>query len=391
MASNAARHALDLVMDSRGQRDSHPGLLLQRYLKNSAAGQNGDPAEKRAVIDAAIQSIQRPETRSLYKIAYDRWRTSWPAMTATDELQTIGRLIVGLGSENVLETGITLHHTYGMPILPGSALKGLAAHYCDQVWGQANPTFRKPTTEANRAYQKWSEGKEPQPEANYHRLLFGTTDDSGCVTFHDGWFVPDSEREPLKLDVMTPHHPRWIDGSLPPTDFDSPNPVPFLSVAGRFLIAVSWHGPEHEQSRHWLDLSLALLREALFRWGIGGKTSSGYGRFDQKRWEDEQKKRKAETEQKRIEAEREAALAAMSPIERSILEFLEQHPNKSERREWIKLFEELRKPNGRFNTPEDRKFVAQRVKAGMQADKVWKDKGKDGERKKFIEEILGER
>jgi hypothetical protein len=80
----------------------------------------------------------------------------------------------------------------------------------------------------------------------------------------------------------------------------------------------------------------------------------------------------------------------MSPIERSILEFLEQHPNKAEKREWFKLFEELKKTDGRFKTPEDRKAVANRVKAGMQADKVWKDKGKDGERKKFIQGILGE-
>lgn len=389
MALQAARKSLRSVMGSRGSCDSHPGLLLQRYLQNAATGEDGDSEEKRAVIGASIRSIQHEETRSLYKMAYDRWRASLPAITEKCELQTAGRLIVGLGSENVLETGITLHHTYGMPILPGSALKGLAAHYCHQVWGEANPSFRKPTIEGNKVYQKWIEGKGPKPEANYHRLIFGTTDDGGCIMFHDGWFVPDSEQSPLKLDVMTPHHRRWIDGSLPPTDFDSPNPVPFLSVAGRFLIAVSWAGPHHEQARHWLHLSSTLLREALFRWGIGGKTSSGYGRFDEEIWENEEKKRQAEVEQKRIEAEKEAALAVMSPIERSIQEVLEQHPNKSERREWIKLLEELRKPNSRFVTPEDRKFVARRVKAGMQADKVWKDKGKDGERKKFIEEILG--
>jgi CRISPR-associated protein Cmr6 len=181
-------------------------------------------------------------------------------LTAAGELQTAGRrLIVGLGSENVLETGITLHHTYGMPVLPGSALKGLAAHYCDQVWGESKTDFKK--------------------GGNYHKLLFGATDDSGCIVFHDGWFVPDSESEPLKLDVMTPHHPKWLDGSVPPTDFDSPNPVPFLSVAGRFHVAVSWHGPASDKALSWRDLAMKCLREALFHWGIGGKTTSGYGRL----------------------------------------------------------------------------------------------------------------
>lgn len=189
---------------------------------------------------------------------------------------------------------------------------------------------------------------------------------------------------------MTPHHPKWLDGSVAPTDFDSPNPVPFLAVTGRFHVAVSWHGPASDKSRNWTELALSLLRDALFHWGIGGKTTSGYGRFDQEKWEADEVKRQAEAEQKRIAAEKEAALAAMSPIERSIKEFLEQHPNKAEKREWFKLYEELKKPDGRFQSPEDRKAVAVRVKAGMQAEKVWKDKGKDGERKKFIQEILGE-
>jgi CRISPR-associated protein Cmr6 len=63
-----------------------------------------------------------------------------------------GRLIVGLGGDNVLETGLTLHHTYGVPLIPGNALKGLAAHYCDQVWGQADAEFRKwvPFTDPDR-------------------------------------------------------------------------------------------------------------------------------------------------------------------------------------------------------------------------------------------------
>ncbi len=395
MSPPAARNALMSLMPARGKRDSHSGLLLQRYLENWAAGANGDPDQKRKIIAAAIQAIQRQETRQLYKIAYDRWWKSFPEGTITSELQTSGRLIVGLGTENVLEAGITLHHTYGMPILPGSALKGLAAHYCDQVWGERNlPT---PSDEARKFRNSRPEDRKNQrpaePQGQYHKLLFGSTDDSGCVVFHDGWFIPDSEPDPLKLDVMTPHHLNWLDGSVPPTDFDSPNPVPFLSIAGRFHIAVSWCGPLDAEGRwKWfLAHAAECLRDALFHWGIGGKTTSGYGRFDKDKWKADEAKRLAEAKQRRIAAEREATLATMSPIERKIQEFLEQHPNKAEKREWLKLYEELRKSEGRFNTPEERRAVALRVKAGMQADKVWKDKGKEGERKKFIQDILGER
>jgi len=364
------RNAIIALRNQRASRGQHPGLLLQRYLCENATGDNGNPEEKRAILLAAINAAHNAEVTQLYKDAFNRWRQSLPELTAAKDLQTAGRLIVGLGSENVLETGITLHHTYGLPWIPGSALKGLAAHYCAQVWGPTEPKFRK--------------------EAEYHRLLFGTTDESGCIIFHDGWFIPDSEKEPLKLDVMTPHHLNWLDGSVPPTDFDSPTPVPFLSVVGRFHIAVSWCGPANDRSRNWTELTLSLLADALHYWGIGGKTSSGYGLFDEERWKADEARRKEEAEKQRLAAEKEAALAAMSPIERSIKEFLEQHPNKAEKREWFKLFEELKKPDGRFKTPEDRRAVAARIKAGMQAEKVWKDKGKDGERKTFIQQILGE-
>lgn len=367
----AIREKLASLVPHRGKRDSHPGLLLQRYLHESATGDNGDPEQKRQILDAAINAARSAEIRDLYKIAFERWKQSLPELTAATDLQTVGRLIVGLGTENVLETGIRLHHTYGMPILPGSALKGLAAHYCHWVWGENDDGFKL--------------------KGKYHNLLFGTTDESGCIVFHDGWFVPDSEKQPLKLDVMTPHHPKWLDGSEPPTDFDSPVPVPFLSVAGRFHVAVSWYGPEDadERWKWFFDRAAECLRDALFHWGIGGKTSSGYGRFDEEKWKVEDVKRQAQAEKQRVEAEKEAALAAMSPIERSIKEFLEQHPDKKAK-ESIKLLKELEMPEGRFQDAEDRKVVAARIKAAMQRDKEWKDKEPFGKRKKFIQEILGE-
>jgi CRISPR type III-B/RAMP module RAMP protein Cmr6 len=184
-----------------------------------------------------------------------------------------GRLIVGLGGDNVLETGITLHHTYGVPIIPGSALKGLAAHYCDRVWGNADTKFQR--------------------TKEYHEILFGTTDDSGHITFHDAWISPESlrgdETGGLVLDVMTPHHRDYYSGNtqrqpdgheklIAPTDFDDPTPVTFLSVAGAFHIAVSCDVPG-EAGNHWAKLAFDLLKEALHEWGVGGKTSSGYGRL----------------------------------------------------------------------------------------------------------------
>jgi len=39
------------------------------------------------------------------------------------------RLIVGLGNESIYETSMTLHHIYGFPYIPGSAIKGVTRNY----------------------------------------------------------------------------------------------------------------------------------------------------------------------------------------------------------------------------------------------------------------------
>jgi CRISPR-associated protein Cmr6 len=273
------RSAVITLRAKRKDRGQHAGLLLQRYLCEPATGEDGNPEEKRAILQAAINAAVHEDVRTLYKSAFARWSSSLPTPPSPVDLQTTGRLIIGLGSENVLETGIRLHHNYGMPIIPGSALKGLAAHYCDQVWGTVDAGFRRTTKQEDEAYRKYLNGQKPKPDVNYHRLLFGTTDDSGCIVFHDAWYVPESSQQPLTLDVMTPHHPKWLDGSAPPTDFDSPRPVPFLSVAGTFRVAVSWNGPQHPNAERWKEAALSLVKQALGEWGIGGKTSSGYGRL----------------------------------------------------------------------------------------------------------------
>lgn len=274
------RSAIQQLKDRRNDAQ-HAGLLLQRYLCEPVIGDQAQPEERLALLQAAIRAAQNQSVHPLYRNAFERWKNTFASRddTRIQPVQTIGRLIVGLGSENVLETGITLHHTYGLPILPGSCLKGLAAHYCHRVWGQHEPRFRKLFEAEDAVDQDLLDGHGAPTAENYHRFLFGTTDDTGSIIFHDAWYIPGSDPEPLRLDVMTPHHHNWLQGQEPPTDFDSPIPVPFLSVSGQFLLVISWQGPDSNNKQNWLDLIVSLLCDALQYWGVGGKTSSGYGRL----------------------------------------------------------------------------------------------------------------
>jgi CRISPR type III-B/RAMP module RAMP protein Cmr6 len=114
----------------------------------------------------------------------------------------------------------------------------------------------------------------------YHETIFGTTEDSGHIIFHDAWITPESLEDSMKPDVMTPHHGDYYSkkDEAAPTDFDDPNPITFLSIAGSFHVAVSCD-VQSEDGEKWAKLAFKMLTEALREWGIGGKINAGYGRL----------------------------------------------------------------------------------------------------------------
>ncbi len=237
-------------------------LLKDRYLEFSVKDDKDKEAKDRlhqAMRGAVGKSLE------LYRLAYDNWyecisTTKNEGIFKDGTFRTDGRMIIGLGGDNVLETGLSLQHTFGAPFIPGSALKGLASHYCDQVCSSCDLKFKL--------------GEE------YHETIFGTTEDSGHIIFHDAWIEPKSLVDSLKPDVMTPHHGDYYstNGKVAPSDYDDPNPVTFLSITGRFRIAVSCD-VAGEDGEKWADFAFNLLANALRDWGIGGKTNAGYGRM----------------------------------------------------------------------------------------------------------------
>jgi CRISPR-associated protein Cmr6 len=244
------RSVLTDITYKRFQPTANAGLWLQKFLDSS--GDDDKNAKRQLVLEVA--SI--PESKT-YQAFYKQWCNALKNRGAKTRLATVsGRMIVGLGDESVLETSVTLHRTYGMPYIPGSALKGLAASYArQQIEGQ-----------------NWSKDND------YYKTVFGDTETAGYITFFDALYVPESgyKGQALYTDVLTAHHQQYYqDASAPPADWDNPIPVPFLSATGKYLIALS----TSEGCETWLERTFWILEAALLDFGVGAKTSSGYGRL----------------------------------------------------------------------------------------------------------------
>jgi CRISPR-associated protein Cmr6 len=238
----------------------NPGLWLDKYI----AGQNmkGEQQNERELTfkQQLVRDIAKSRPPKEYALIFQRWKEDLQSLGA--QLQSLnidGRVVVGLGVEGVLEASVTLHRTYGVPYIPGSALKGLAASYA-----------RKELEN-----DEWRKLKADGEVGKLYEAVFGSGGKCGYITFHDALYVPSpNQAQMLHTDVMTVHHANYYGGDDPPADWDDPKPVPFLSATGSYLLALSGEPGTDGLRGHTMDILALALRD----YGIGAKTSSGYGR-----------------------------------------------------------------------------------------------------------------
>ena len=270
MSAKGTSSRREVLEDLRVGPSTHPGLWLDKYLTTS---DKADTEAKGTLISEVIKAFEHPSLKKAYKAYFRRYReavASRAGLTYGAQGRTRGRLSVGLGANSVLETSILLHRTYGVPYIPGSALKGLASSYAAKYFD-------------DDAWKRSFDGGKTKRGA-LQKLIFGDTEESGLVIFFDALPDPDDKELSLDRDVITVHHPDYYQGKgeKPPADWDSPNPVPFITARGKFhfyLGLVPLPESELEKGQKVLELAAKLLKLALEEEGVGAKTTIGYGRF----------------------------------------------------------------------------------------------------------------
>ncbi|BCX02772.1 MAG: hypothetical protein KatS3mg053_0710 [Candidatus Roseilinea sp.] len=265
---------------------TNPGLIFDRF----APDWSGQATLKKDGLEVVRSAAEKADSALL-----QGWNARWEAVVRAANaepfsLKTDWRFIAGLGRKGSLEVGFTFHR-YGFPILPGSSVKGIARAWAlIEIGQQVNPASLKKLDEIlsadgdrdsaeRRQYEAWKaqQPKVVQGLADDFRGIFGTTAAAGRAVFFDA--IP--ARVPkLELDVMNPHFPQYYRGEAPPTDWQSPVPVYFLTVAPgvSFWFAVGWRGAL-DAGQQLRDRAKTWLVAGLTELGAGAKTSAGYGYF----------------------------------------------------------------------------------------------------------------
>ena len=197
------------------------------------------------------------------------------------EWVTQWRMVQGLGLESVYETSMTLHHVYGIPYIPASALKGVV-----RSWIIANAYQGKEETAlSDPRFCDWfgcpAELVVDNNNVRQRYASFYKEARKGELVFFDAYPLHAPQ---LSVDIMNPHYgPYYSDktGKTPPADYHNPVPVFFLTVENtpfQFILGAKQDIlTQTIRNQETEETIFDWLKSALTDHGIGAKTAVGYG------------------------------------------------------------------------------------------------------------------
>lgn len=285
MTALVRNHLIPLLNATCASKEPNAGLLIQRGLRVWDI-KDKEKADKKDLIEV----ITNTQPSKLYQLAFDRWllATEQQEHFATVAATVDGRLMSGLALGGTLETGVATQHSYGMPFLAGSSVKGAVRAYAESLFSLKDADGKVVLTKDDNGIDRVSIDPEMQPILT---TLFGEDDeskpaDAGYLVWHDAWLIPALTREgqynsngetsPFVAEVVTVHHPDYYvdkDGKEEALDMESPIPNQQLAVQGSFYFVIEG------ANQQWCDFAQQLLENMLQQFGLGAKGAAGYGYF----------------------------------------------------------------------------------------------------------------
>ena len=157
------------------------------------------------------------------------------------EFKTNYRLVIG-SEQSIYKTSIRLHHIYGIPFIPSTAIKGVVRSYIIS--------------------EKFENSEDNALLNDDFKKVFGSQEQEGKVIFFDAFPITQPT---IKMDIINPIEEEKI--------------INFLTIEDttfQFLIATKIKEITFKEKRF-----LVWFKEVLQNHGIGAKTAVGYGYFNE--------------------------------------------------------------------------------------------------------------
>lgn len=279
------------------------GDLLREDSSNfrrRASGRNVDPRnaeqfEAQAQVAEKLSKVGLFDTLSgkaleKNKRFLEELSTTYGKRVATLEARLAGRLLVNLAGGVVENAGICLDRCFGLPYLPGSAVKGIVR--ATALWEITAESGEKKRELLRKAMLIFGHNGNDLKKGDFAwaagetglavKIAGEEVDRKGCVTFLPGLPLGTPK---LVVDMINSHYPKYYQGrSKKATDDENPVPnyFPAVEAGSAFGFALVVEGlPENcevgteailAQARAWLEA-------AITQKGAGAKAAAGYGWF----------------------------------------------------------------------------------------------------------------
>ncbi len=310
-----------------------------------------------------LSELRANHTRRLLTL----FRSAYGERAAVTIGQLEGRLAINLANSLIQNAGICLDRLFGLPYIPGSAVKGISRHTALEELAQAKGDERaklfrlftsvfgtavndfEPAKPAKRA------GDKDKPAGSLFSYLDLTKsfDQKGAVSFLPAY--PINQNTKIVVDLTNVHYPDYYRSGKESdlkNENPRPNPFPAVEVGAQFAFCLVLNGINNDPEL--LAAASRWLESAITIHGIGAKTASGYGWFSlkpevleimeaqQRKAEEEMSKKQAQeraaVDAAEAEASRKAALspeaaeteAILSLVEEEFAKFAKELASKSE-------------------------------------------------------------
>ncbi len=180
----------------------------------------------------------------------------------------------GTGTQGEFKLGFFFDHTTGLPVLPGSSVKGVLR----SAFPSAEKNSTKQLAKAKFIWELLGKSGDVDMDfvKNLETQIFGATNgnsetEKGRDIFHDAFICAPKSGKIMGDDYITPH----TDGPL-----KNPIPVRFLKILPdvTFQFPFDLKDSKIDEIEVTADQKLMLFLQILEHLGVGAKSNVGYGR-----------------------------------------------------------------------------------------------------------------